>query len=41
MSEDLFDVSQQWIHETELSNYPGDLEVIAEDLEDKKEDHDN
>jgi hypothetical protein len=41
MPEDLFDVSQQWIRKTELSDYAGYLEVITEDLEDKKEDHDN
>jgi hypothetical protein len=40
MPEDLFDVSQQRIHEIELSDYAGDLEVIAEDSEDEKEDQD-
>jgi hypothetical protein len=39
--EDLFDVNQQWICEMELSDYAGDLEVIAEDLEDEKKDQDN
>jgi hypothetical protein len=39
--EDLLDVNQQRIRKMELSNYAGDLEAIAEDSEDKREDQDN
>jgi hypothetical protein len=39
--EDLFDVNQEQIREMELSDYAGDLEVITEDSEDKREDQDN
>jgi hypothetical protein len=39
--EDLFDVSQQWICEMELSDYAGDLEAITEDSKDEKENQDN
>jgi hypothetical protein len=38
---DLFDVNQQRIREMELSDYAGDLEAIAKDSEDEREDQDN
>jgi hypothetical protein len=38
---DLLDVNQQRIRKMELSNYAGDLEAVAEDSEDKREDQDN
>jgi hypothetical protein len=39
--EDLLDVNQQQICKMELSDYAGDLEAIAEDSEDEREDQDN
>jgi hypothetical protein len=39
--EDLLDVNQQRIRKMELSDYAGDLEAIAGDSEDEREDQDN